>query len=159
MPVKTLFFQLGKDLTKTPKVLFKKLKKKLMHHLDLKVKIYMDWMEVVMMLDLMFLEDPNKLSQLINFKNTLMNQKPKFRRMLHPEFLEFQEFQKLHHKLCLLQNLKLLKLNQLQKIIQPTRKEMEIRMPRQWQVQLLKLFLLLHHTQLLKFFRTNTNNF
>ena len=116
-------------------------------------------MEVVMMLDLMFLEDPNKLSQLINFKNTLMNQKPKFRRMLHPEFLEFQEFQKLHHKLCLLQNLKLLKLSQLQKIILPIRKEMEIRMPRLWQVQLLKLFLLLHHFQLLKFFRTNTNNF
>jgi len=141
LPVRILFFQLGKDLTKTLKVLFKKLKKKLMLHQDLKVGICVDWMEVEMMLDLMSQVDPSKLLPLINFKNTLMNQKPKFRRMLRPEFLEFQEFRKLHLKLCLLLSLKLLRLRWSQKIIQLIQMEMRTWMPKLWQLQLLKLFL------------------
>lgn len=116
-------------------------------------------MEVLMMLDLMFLEGPNKLLQLINFKNTLMNQKPKFRRMLRPEFLEFQEFQKLLRKLCLLQNLKLSKLSQFQKIIQLTLMEMEIKMLKLLQLLPLMPFLSLLHTQQPRFSRMNTNNF
>ena len=112
-----------------------------------------------MMLDLMSQVDPSKLLPLINFKNTLMNQKPKFRRMLRPEFLEFQEFRKHHLKLCLLLSLKLLRLRWSQKIIQLIQMEMRTWMPKLWQLQLLKLSLQLLHIQPLKFFRTNTNNF
>lgn len=111
-------------------MLFKKLKRKLMLHQDLKEKIYMDWMEAEMMLDLISQVDLSRLWPLINFKNTLKNQKPKFRRTPHPEFLEFQEFQKLHLKLCLLQNLKLLKLIQSLKSIQLTPKETRTKMPK-----------------------------
>lgn len=116
-------------------------------------------MEVEMMLDLMSRVDPSKLLPLINFKNTLMNQKPKFRRMLRPEFLEFQEFRKHHLKLCLLLGLKLLRLSHSQKTIQLIQMKMRTWMPKLWQLQLLKLFLQLLHIQQLRFFRTNTNNF
>ena len=61
----------------------------------------------VMMLDLMFLLDQNKLSQLTSLQNILTKVKNKFKKMLRLEFQEFQEFLKLHHKQSQLQSQKL----------------------------------------------------
>lgn len=113
----------------------------------------------VEMLHLLFQDDPNKLLQLINFKNILMNPKLKFRRMLHPEFLEFQEFQRPHLKLCLLPNQKPLKLMPSQKSIHLILKEMRTRTLVPQQLQPSKLFPQLHHIKQPRFFKTNTNNF
>jgi len=113
------------------------------------------------MLDPIFLEDLNKLSPLISFKNILMTPKNKFKRMLHPGFLEFQEFQRPHHRLFLLQNQKLLRM------IKPQRISlkiilMEIKMRTLVLLQLQQLKQLLQKLLLTKlqiFFKTSTNNF
>ena len=125
----------------------------------LKEKIYMDWVEVKVMLDHTFLEDPNKLLQLINFKNTLTNQKLKSKKTLLPEFLEFHEFQKLHHKPYLWQSQKLLRIQLLKIYLKETQMEIMTKMLKQWQPQPSMFSQLLHHTKLRIFFKMNTNNF
>jgi hypothetical protein len=159
LQAKILFSLQDKDLMKTLKVSFKKSKKKLMLQAHLKEKIYMDWEEVKVMLDHTFLEDPNKLLQLINFKNTLTNQKLKSKKTLLPEFLEFHEFQKLHHKPYLWQSQKLLRIQLLKIYLKETQMEIMTKMLKQWQPQPSMFSLLLHHTKLRIFFKMNTSNF
>lgn len=111
-----------------------------------------------LMQDHMFLGDQNKLLQQINFKNILMIQKLKFRKIEFPGFLEYQEFQRLHHKLSPSQTHKLRKMNS-QKISLSTQTEMKMRTLAQQPPQLSKLFHRFLHIKQRIFFKMNTNYF
>ena len=125
----------------------------------LKEKIYMDWVGVKVMLDHTFLEDPNKLLQLINFKNILMNQKLKSKKTLLLEFLEFHEFQKLHRKPYLWRSQKPLRIQLLKIYLKVTQMEIMMKMLKRWQPQPWMFSRLLLLTKLRIFFKMNTNNF